>query len=65
MVLFAFNLSRGISSAAWLPWITELVPVQIRGKYLAGDAAFGNLGSFLAFLLAALCLGNDPSPFRR
>lgn len=64
MVLFAFNLSRGISSAAWLPWITELVPVRIRGKYLAGDAAFANLGSFLAFLLAALCLGNHPSSVR-
>ena len=64
MLLFAFNLSRGISSAAWLPWITELVPVHLRGKYLAGDAAFSNLGSFLAFLMAAVCLGNDPTSMR-
>src|SRR6185436_10862505 len=39
MLLFGFNLSRGISSAAWLPWITALVPGPVRGKYLAGDAA--------------------------
>ena len=25
-LLFCFNLSRGISSCAWLPWITALVP---------------------------------------
>src|SRR5438045_8772212 len=36
-LLFGFNLSRGISSAAWLPWITTLVPLEIRGKYLARD----------------------------
>ncbi len=64
ILLFTFNLSRGISSAAWLPWITGLVPAQVRGKYLAGDAAFANLGSFLAFLLAALCLGNEPASGR-
>src|SRR5215472_17074921 len=26
VLLFCFNLSRGISSSAWLPWITALVP---------------------------------------
>src|SRR6476619_627814 len=26
VLLFCFNLSRGISSCAWLPWITMLVP---------------------------------------
>ena len=38
MLLFAFNLSRGISSCAWLPWITSLVPVSIRGRYLVRHA---------------------------
>jgi len=31
-LLLVFNISRGISSAAWLPWITELVPVSLRGR---------------------------------
>src|SRR5207245_891124 len=38
MLLFGFNLSRGISSCAWLPWITALVPPDLRGKYLVRDA---------------------------
>src|SRR6266705_6277970 len=56
MLLFCFNLSRGISSCAWLPWITLLVPPTLRGKYLARDAFVQNSGSFVTFLIAAACL---------
>src|SRR5438309_6267648 len=56
MLLFCFNLSRGISSCAWLPWIALLVPPGLRGKYLARDAAVQNSGSFVTFLIAAACL---------
>ena len=59
-LLFGFNLSRGISSCAWLPWITALVPGPLRGKYLARDAAVQNLASFITFLIAAACLAGDP-----
>lgn len=55
-LLFCFNLSRGISSCAWLPWITLLVPGEMRGRYLARDAAVQNLASFVAFLVAAATL---------
>lgn len=64
MLLFAFNLSRGISSCAWLPWITSLVPETVRGKYLSREAASTNLASFVSFLLAAFCLGRNPQAFR-
>src|SRR6266571_7016558 len=60
MLLFCFNLSRGISSSAWLPWITVLVPSTLRGKYLARDAAVQNSGSFVTFLIAAACLAGQP-----
>ena len=60
MLLFCFNLSRGISSCAWLPWITALVPGPLRGKYLARDAAVQNLASFITFLLAGACLAGNP-----
>src|ERR1035437_1177450 len=56
MLLFGFNLSRGISSCAWLPWITALVPGPLRGKYLARDQAVQNLASFFTILIAAACL---------
>src|SRR6266849_3985622 len=52
-LLFCFNLSRGISSCAWLPWITALVPASLRGRYLTRDAAVQNCASFFAFLIAA------------
>jgi MFS family permease len=64
LLLFAFNLSRGISSSAWLPWLTSLVPPAVRGKYLAREAAFVNFGSFLTLALSALCLGRQPAPWR-
>lgn len=55
-LLFCFNLARGISSSAWLPWISQLVPAGLRGKYLARDAAVQNLASFMVFLISAVCL---------
>lgn len=58
---FLFNLSRGISSCGWLPWITALIPVSLRGKYLAGDAACMNAGSCMTFLIAGALLGNEPT----
>src|SRR5207247_1202231 len=64
MLLFGFNLSRGISSCAWLPWITLLVPANLRGKYLARDAAVQNSASFLTFLIAAACLADEPRPWQ-
>jgi MFS family permease len=64
MLLFCFNLSRGISSSAWLPWITALVPPELRGKYLSLDAAVQNVGSFITFLVAAGCLGGQPGPWQ-
>jgi MFS family permease len=56
-LLFCFNLLRGISGSAWLPWITGLVPLEFRGRYLARDQASSNSGSFLCFLSTGLLLG--------
>jgi len=65
MLLFCFNLSRGISSCAWLPWITALVPPTLRGKYLSRDQAVQNLASFVTFLVAAACLlGESPQAWQ-
>jgi MFS family permease len=58
-LLFCFNLVRGISSCAWLPWISQLVPAELRGKYLARDAATQNLASFVVFLVSAACLAGQ------
>jgi MFS family permease len=63
-LLFIFNLSRGISSAAWLPWISALVPAATRGKYLATEQGFIGVASALAFIIAAACLGNTPASWQ-
>src|SRR5688572_4454644 len=59
-LLFIFNLLRGISSCAWLPWISSLVPTSLRGNYLAADQAFIGVASCAAFLISALVLGEHP-----
>src|SRR6266850_1804981 len=64
IVLFAFNLSRGISSAGWLPWISSIVPGSIRGKYLVREQAAINLASFASFVLAGVCLGRSPAAWQ-
>jgi MFS family permease len=63
-LLCCFNISRGISSCAWLPWITLLVPATLRGKYLSRDAGVQNTGSFITFLVAAVTLAGEPRPFQ-
>jgi MFS family permease len=63
-LLFGFNLSRGISSCAWLPWISQLVPEGVRGRYLARDAAWVNLASCVTFVLSGLFLGRQPHPWQ-
>jgi MFS family permease len=64
VLLFGFNLSRGITSCAWLPWITALVPPKLRGKYLVRDAATMNFGSFITFLIAAAVLSGESQPWQ-
>ena len=64
VLLFAFNLSRGISSCAWLPWITSLVPSGVRGRYLSLDAACVNFASFVVIVTAAALLGAEPRPWQ-
>jgi len=57
VLLLGFNLCRGIASSAWLPWITGLVPLEQRGRYLAGDQACSNGASLLCFLIVGSLLG--------
>ncbi|HRI13881.1 MAG TPA: MFS transporter [Verrucomicrobiota bacterium] len=63
-LLLAFNISRGISSAAWLPWITELVPASLRGRHFARDQFCMNGASMVALAVSGLVLGIDGGPWR-
>jgi MFS family permease len=58
-LLAAFNLLRGVASGAWWPWISELIPDRLRGRYLSREQAFIQVGALAAMLVAAVVLGRE------
>ena len=49
-LLFAFNASRGISLCGYLPWMTQWIPEEVRGRYVSRDqtsAALATLGTII------------------
>jgi len=62
--LFFFNLLRGISSASFLPWITNLVSAPIRGRFISIDHTFVNAGSLIAMLASALLMKGYVEPWK-
>ena len=48
--LFFYNASRGFSSCGFMPWMTQLVPEEIRGRYISLDQMF----SFSAIVTGSL-----------
>ncbi len=61
--LFVFNLLRGISSAAWMPWIATLIPEEIRGRFLSVDQIFMHVGSLLALVASAVVMTGRVDPW--
>lgn len=62
--LFFFNLLRGISSAAFLPWITGAVGSGCRGRFLSIDHTFIYGASLVTMLLSALLMSGRAEPWR-
>jgi MFS family permease len=54
--LFLFNVVRGISTGAWLPWLTALVPANARGAFLRSDQFHMQCGGMLAIAIASTVL---------
>lgn len=49
-LLFVYNASRGFSVCGFLPWLTQMVPEPLRGRYLSRDQmaiALAMLGTML------------------
>lgn len=61
--LFVFNLLRGISTAAWLPWITAIVPEHQRGRFISTDQIFMYGGSLVSLLISALVMTGQVDPW--
>ena len=63
-LVFGFNLLRGLASCAWLPWVMELIPESLRGRFLTSEQFCVNLAGALAFGFAALLVGHGMSETR-
>lgn len=59
LVLVTFNTLRGISTAAWWPWIAELIPEERRGRFLARDQFFTYAGGMCALAVYGWIMSRD------
>lgn len=59
-LLAGFTVLRGITSCAWLPWISQLVPEEVRGRYLAWASAMIQMSLIACNLAYAAWLGAFP-----
>jgi len=64
MALFVFNVLRGISTGAWLPWLTSLVPEELRGQFLRRDQTYMQAGGMLALATSTVILWNKAQPWQ-
>jgi MFS family permease len=62
--LFLFNVVRGISTGAWLPWLTALVPANARSAFLRSDQLHMQCGGMLAIAIATLVLWSGGQPWQ-
>jgi MFS family permease len=62
--LFLFNVVRGISTGAWLPWLTALVPANARGAFIRSDQFHMQCGGMLAIAIATIVLWSGGEPWQ-
>lgn len=62
--LVAFNALRGFASGAWLPWLTAIVPENVRGRFLSRDQAFMHFGCLVALVVSSWMSSGQPDANR-
>jgi MFS family permease len=62
--LFAFNALRGFASGAWLPWLTAIIPENVRGRFLSRDQAFMHFGCFVALVASSWMISKQADAIR-
>jgi MFS family permease len=62
--LLIFGVLRGVASGVWMPWMSELIPTTVRGRFFSRDQFFGQSGSLVALLAAALVLRGAARPWQ-
>jgi len=59
-LLTTFSLIRGVASGAWMPWITQLVPEDQRGRFLATNQVLVTLTTLVCLAAYAWVLDRLP-----
>ena len=60
--LIMFSTLRGLAGGAWMPWVTGLIPPDVRGKFFLRDQLYGQSGNLLAILASTIFLLGHPQP---
>ncbi len=58
-IMFFFTMLRGLSTCAWLPWNSSIVPASLRGTYLGRERAFINSACVMALLLSGAVVSRN------
>jgi hypothetical protein len=58
--LLGYNISRGISTCGFMPWICQLIPDSVRGRFLATDQMTGSLAGLISTLLVSWWIQHHP-----
>src|SRR5260221_1459397 len=64
MALFFFNVLRGISTGAWLPWLTTLIPEHRRGHCRRRHQHYRTFGGLLAMARSTIVLWSSGKSWR-
>ncbi len=59
-----FNVIRGLTSGAWFPWLTQIVPEEQRGYFFGVEQRVINIAALLALIGCGWFLGAEPEAWR-
>ncbi len=59
--LTLFNFFRGLTGGAWMPWVTELIPHSVRGRFFSQQQIFSQIGGLIALGIVSLLLLGKPA----
>lgn len=62
LLLACFSAVRGLSLCGYLPWITQLIPESVRGKFIARDTTCMYMAVTGTMLLSSVWVQHFPSP---
>ena len=60
-VMLVYNALRGMAGAAFMPWLSQLTPAEVRGAYLAREKIAIQCSLLVNYVMIAAFLGAHPT----